>query len=73
MLELFKDFPEALANTVRIAERCDVEIRSGQNHLPKFEVPERDILDDYFEDVARQGFAEWRVRRQLHPEYSASS
>jgi len=31
--------PEALANTVRIAERCRVELASGQHHLPNFEVP----------------------------------
>src|ERR1700694_1150878 len=31
MAEVFKDFPEALANTVRIAERCDVMLAEGEN------------------------------------------
>src|SRR4029434_5619508 len=34
--EAFKDFPDALANTVRIAERCNVTLPSGTNHLPTF-------------------------------------
>ena len=57
MAEIFKDYPEALKNTVRIAERVNVDIPSGSHHLPKFEVPEGFDLDGYFEHVARQGFA----------------
>jgi DNA polymerase-3 subunit alpha len=62
MADIFKDYPEALANTLRIAERCNVEIKAGENHLPKFEVPEGYTLDAYFEHIARQGFAERLVR-----------
>jgi DNA polymerase III subunit alpha len=64
MTEIFKDYPEALANTLRIAERCNVEIKSGENHLPRFDVPEGYTLDGYFEHVARQGFAERLARLQ---------
>jgi len=62
MTEIFKDYPEALRNTVQIAERCNVEIPSGASHLPRFEVPEGFALDGYFEHVVRQGYAE-RVQR----------
>ncbi len=58
MAALFKDFPDALANTLRIAERCDVKLVDGENYLPNFDVPEGYTLDEYFEHVARQGFAE---------------
>ena len=37
----FKDFPDALANTVRIAERCNVTLAEGENYLPNFDVPRR--------------------------------
>ena len=40
MAELFPYAPEALANTVKIAERCDVEIEFGNYKLPHFDVPE---------------------------------
>ena len=40
MEETFADLPEALANSVRIAERCRVTIPTGGNYLPDYEVPE---------------------------------
>ncbi|MEP7306707.1 MAG: DNA polymerase III subunit alpha [Acidobacteriota bacterium] len=58
MAEVFKDFPDALANTVRIAERCHVTLEEGRNYLPNFDVPPGFTLDGYFEHVAREGFAE---------------
>ena len=57
MAAVFGDFPEAIANTVRIAERCNVDLSSTEVHLPKFEVPPGTTLDDYFERVTRDGFA----------------
>ncbi len=62
MATIFQDHPDALLNTVRIAERCHVEIPAGGNHLPKFDVPEGFTLDGYFEHVTRQGWADRRVR-----------
>jgi len=56
MAEAFKDFPDALANTVRIAERCDVVLGEGENFLPNFDVPAPYGLDEYFERVTRDGF-----------------
>src|SRR6267378_1361496 len=56
MAEVFKDFPDALANTVRIADRCDVTLGEGENYLPNFDVPAGFTLDEYFEHVVREGF-----------------
>jgi DNA polymerase-3 subunit alpha len=58
MAAAFGDFPDALANTVRIAERCDVTLPSGTNHLPTFAVPDGFTTDTYFEHVVRDGFAQ---------------
>ena len=69
MAEVFGDYPEALKNTMVIAERCNVVIPSGENHLPRFAVPDGFALDDYFEHVVRQGFAQRLERlRQLDAE-----
>jgi DNA polymerase-3 subunit alpha len=66
MAEAFKDYPDALANTVRIAERCNVLLPEGENFLPNFDVPAPYTLDDYFEHVAREGFKDRLTRlRQL--------
>ena len=66
MAAVFKDTPDALRNTLVIAERCNVTIPKGQNHLPTFGVPDGFTLDSYFEHVAREGFAQRLPRlRQL--------
>jgi DNA polymerase-3 subunit alpha len=64
MAAVFKDFPEALRNTMLVAERCNVSIPKGQNHLPSFGVPDGVTLDEYFERVAREGFAQRLPRLQ---------
>ncbi|MEO8256616.1 MAG: DNA polymerase III subunit alpha, partial [Acidobacteriota bacterium] len=64
MAEVFKDFPDALSNTMRIAERCNVVIPEGENFLPNFDVPAGFTLDDYFEHMSRAGFADRLPRLQ---------
>ena len=64
MADVFKDFPDAVANTVRIADRCDVTIGEGENYLPNFDVPAGFTLDDYFEHVVREGFTHRLPRLQ---------
>ncbi len=56
MAAVFPDHLDALARTVRIAERCNVDLSSTENYLPNFAVPEGFTLDDYFEHIVRQGF-----------------
>jgi DNA polymerase-3 subunit alpha len=62
--EAFKDYPDAIANTLRIAERCNVTLASGKNHLPTFSVPAGFTTDTYFEHVVREGFKERLTRLQ---------
>src|SRR5262245_52282166 len=57
MWQVFGDYPEALQNTVRIAERCNVVLPKGGAHLPDFTVPSGYTLDSYFEHTVREGFA----------------
>jgi DNA polymerase-3 subunit alpha len=64
MAQVFADFPEALANTARIAERCHVDLSGTINHLPNFDVPPGFTLEEYFEKVVREGFDERLSRLQ---------
>ena len=64
MAAVFGDTPEALRNTLLIAERCDVTIPTGQNHLPSFAVPDAFTLEAYFDHIAREGFAQRIARLQ---------
>jgi len=56
MASAFSEYPDALANTLRIAERCNVKLAEGTSYLPNFEVPSGMALDQYFEQVVREGF-----------------
>ncbi len=56
--ELFHYAPEAVANTVKIANMCNVEIELGKYYLPEFPVPDGYTEGDYFEEVARVGLEE---------------
>lgn len=52
---LFSDLPEALENTVKIAERCQVEFVFGQIHLPEFQAPEGQDNKAYLRTLCDQG------------------
>jgi DNA polymerase-3 subunit alpha len=55
MAVLFSARPEALRNTVEIAERCNLELELGKHHLPDFPVPEGETLDSALEHKALKG------------------
>jgi DNA polymerase III subunit alpha len=55
MIAAFKDIPEAAANTLKIAEMCNVEIPLGQIQLPFFPVPAGFDEFSYLEHLAREG------------------
>ncbi|MBS0350910.1 MAG: DNA polymerase III subunit alpha [Proteobacteria bacterium] len=55
MTELFADIPEALANSVYIAQRCNVFLKLGEVHLPKFPLQNNQSENDYFVAQAQQG------------------
>jgi len=58
MAELFKDIPEALENTVKIADRCNLHIETEQVNLPRFECPNNKTSEAYLEELVWQGIAE---------------
>lgn len=54
MKGLFIQYPEAIANTVEIAKRCNVEIELGKWILPHFDVPEGETPTSYFKKLAKE-------------------
>lgn len=52
----FSAYPEALANTVRIAEMCNLDIETGTYHFPEFTPPGSLGLNEYFEKLSNDGF-----------------
>jgi DNA polymerase-3 subunit alpha len=55
MRHVFSQYPEAVANTMRIAERVKVSLETKEHHLPKFPVPKNYDSASYFEHVTREG------------------
>ncbi|MDO8435925.1 MAG: DNA polymerase III subunit alpha [bacterium] len=55
MMEEFKDFPEAIENTQKIADSCNFQFELGKVKLPTFEVPSGKTPNDYLEELCREG------------------
>jgi len=55
MMAHFSDVPEAVENTVLIAQQCNVELELGNVYLPKFQVPDGHDNDSYLAELARRG------------------
>ncbi|ODU29823.1 MAG: DNA polymerase III subunit alpha, partial [Thiobacillus sp. SCN 62-729] len=58
MAELFADLPEALANSVEIAKRCNLTLELGKSRLPDFPTPNGMSLDDYMRQRSFEGLHE---------------
>ena len=66
MAAKFADLPEALANSVAIAQRCNLTISLGQNHLPEFPTPAGVTIDEHLRNEAVAGLE--RRLAQLYPD-----
>jgi DNA polymerase-3 subunit alpha len=55
MSEEFKDYPEALKNTKKIADMCNVQLELGKTKLPTFPLPEGKTADEYLEELCWAG------------------
>ena len=55
MTELFSDIPEALSNTIVIAEMCNYGFENTQHVLPEFDKPKELTIDEYLEQQANDG------------------
>ncbi|WP_374282740.1 DNA polymerase III subunit alpha [Desulfovibrio sp.] len=61
----FAHVPEALANTMRIAEQCNVELDFGHHYFPVYNLPEGASLDSEFRRLAEEGLEK---RLEKHPD-----
>ena len=55
MSQLFCDLPAAIANTVEIVKRCNLELKLGTPHLPRYPVPEGETLENYLSELSQNG------------------
>ena len=55
MMKIFKESPQAIENTQKIAEMCNFEFELGKVRLPRFETPEGKKADEYLAELCGQG------------------
>ena len=67
MIEKFKDVPEAIENTVKIAERCQAKLELHQILLPEFAKPDGKSAIDYLEELVQE-----RLSSRFTPEQQTS-
>jgi len=72
MAALFTHVPEAVRNTVEIAERCNLELDFKTYHFPQYEKPVDKSLDEVLCEMARKGLDDRLVAiRRQRPDFSA--
>ncbi len=73
MTALFSDLPEAIQNTLRIADRCNLELNFGQSFLPRYPLPPEETMDGRLKNEARAGLEKrLSMKDQLVPSFSPS-
>ena len=69
MQSLFAEIPEAISNTLMIAERCNVDLKSKGYHLPLFSVPDGCSTDTYLRKLCEEGFERLYGSKTSDPRY----
>ncbi|WP_256646711.1 DNA polymerase III subunit alpha [Thermomonas paludicola] len=64
MVALFADVPDALDNTVALAQRCNLQLKLGTYFLPAYPVPSDETLDSWIRSESRRGL---EARLQKNP------
>src|SRR5262249_34719794 len=70
MTAAFAALPEAVANTIAIAERCNVELRFGRYQFPVFETPRGETLEEDLDGSARAGLAGRIASKSERPDWT---
>ncbi|MCD9028112.1 DNA polymerase III subunit alpha [Luteimonas sp. BDR2-5] len=73
MAALFADVPDAIDNTLALAQRCNLELRLGTYYLPAYPVPDDETLDSWIRVQAREGLEERLAKYPLAPGHTRES
>ena len=68
MSQLFCDVPAAIVNTVEIIKRCNLNLKLGIPHLPRYPVPKGETLEKYLSELSQNG-----LRKRLKHLYGDES
>jgi DNA polymerase III subunit alpha len=68
--DAFKDYPNAIENTVKIAKRCKYKFNFEENLIPSFKTPNKEKPYDYLKESAKEGLKERFPGKKVPKEYS---
>ncbi|MEK7397698.1 MAG: DNA polymerase III subunit alpha, partial [Candidatus Poribacteria bacterium] len=58
MSSLFSEYPDAIKNTLEIAEKCQFKFSADKVLIPEYKTPDGSKIDDYIEHLSREGLAQ---------------
>ncbi|MBD3330615.1 DNA polymerase III subunit alpha [Candidatus Peregrinibacteria bacterium] len=67
--EAFKDFPGAIDNTIKIAEKCNVDFTFGENLIPQYNTPQNESAEIYLRQLCEEGLAARFENKEAPKEY----
>lgn len=67
--EYYKDTPEVIENTLKIAEMCNVDFQFDQNLIPAFQTPDNKTAKEYLRELCEQGLSNRLKGATIPPEY----
>jgi DNA polymerase-3 subunit alpha len=70
MKKAFKDIPEAITNTKKVAEHCNLDFKFGAFHLPKYQVPDGYNSNSYLEKLAEEGLRK-KLGKKITKDYKS--
>ncbi len=65
----FADFPEALENTLEVAEKCNVDFEFGKNLIPSFNTPQNEKPDIYLRQLCEEGLKQRFNGKKIPDDY----
>ncbi len=74
MKEMYQDIPQAIENTERIAEMCNLKLEFGRLHLPEIDLPQGKTAQEYLTDLCQKGMRRYyphpteEIQNRLHYE-----
>ncbi|MHC9084523.1 DNA polymerase III subunit alpha [Luteimonas sp. RIT-PG2_3] len=73
MAALFADIPDAIDNTLALAQRCNLELQLGTYYLPAFPVPADETLDSWIRKESRDGLEKRLSKHPMAPGHDRAS
>ena len=67
--EAYKEYPRVFENTIKIADRCEIEFDFDHNLIPSFDTPGKKAAEVYLKELCEEGLKSRLKDQEIPPEY----